>query len=199
MKKKLTYSSGALYVRWFAIRVFMWENILVVYNWSHCRSRTLKHMMFLSVGKNHFSCWCATSLRDLWQYIMTNTSSVHDDVIRWKHFTGYRPFVWRIHRSSVKSPPPHTHKGQRRGALIFSFDLRLNRRCSKQSRRWWFETLSCSSWRHCNVGRFDTAYINIHIYSGIGFDMSRECPRYTTCFCATPSHRRNHISCSGDS
>ena len=31
------------------------------------------------------------------------------------------------------------------------FDLRLNKRMIKQSRRRWFETLSCSLWRHCNV------------------------------------------------
>ena len=31
------------------------------------------------------------------------------------------------------------------------FNLRLNKRLSKQSRRWWFETPSCSLWRHCNV------------------------------------------------
>ena len=30
------------------------------------------------------------------------------------------------------------------------FDLRLNKRLSKQSRRLWFETPSCSSWRRCN-------------------------------------------------
>ena len=31
------------------------------------------------------------------------------------------------------------------------FDLRLNKRLSKQSWGWWFETPSCSSWRHCNA------------------------------------------------
>ena len=31
------------------------------------------------------------------------------------------------------------------------FDLRLNKRLSKQSRGWWFETLSCPLWRHCNA------------------------------------------------
>ena len=31
------------------------------------------------------------------------------------------------------------------------FDLRLNIRLSKQSWCWWFETLSRSLWRHCNV------------------------------------------------
>ena len=31
------------------------------------------------------------------------------------------------------------------------FDLRLNKRLSKQSWDWWFETLSNQLWRHCNV------------------------------------------------
>ena len=30
------------------------------------------------------------------------------------------------------------------------FNLRLNKRLSKQSWGWWFETPSCSLWRHCN-------------------------------------------------
>ena len=41
---------------------------------------------------------------------------IHDDVIKWKHFPRYWPFVRGIHRSPVNSP----HKGQWRGALIFS-------------------------------------------------------------------------------
>ena len=40
----------------------------------------------------------------------------HDDVIKWKHFPRYWPIVRGIHRSSVNSP----HKGQWRGALVFS-------------------------------------------------------------------------------
>ena len=31
------------------------------------------------------------------------------------------------------------------------FDLRLNKRLSKQSWSWWFETPWCTLWRHCNV------------------------------------------------
>ena len=31
------------------------------------------------------------------------------------------------------------------------FDLHLNKRLSKKSRRQWFETSSCSLWRHCNA------------------------------------------------
>ena len=33
------------------------------------------------------------------------------------------------------------------------FDLRLNKRLSKQPWSWWFETPSWSLWRHCNVER----------------------------------------------
>ena len=39
-----------------------------------------------------------------------------DDVIKWKHFPRYWPFVRGIHRSPVNYP----HKGQWRGALMFS-------------------------------------------------------------------------------
>ena len=70
----------------------------------------------------------------------------HDDVIKWKHFQRYWPFVRGIHRSPVNSP----HKGQWRGAFDVFFNLRLNKRLSKQSRGWLFETLSCPLWRHCN-------------------------------------------------
>ena len=38
-----------------------------------------------------------------------------------------------------------------RGFDVF-FDLRLNKRFNKQPGGWWFETPSCSVWRHCNVG-----------------------------------------------
>ena len=43
----------------------------------------------------------------------------HDDVIKWKHFPRYWPFVRGIHRSPMNSP----HKGQWRGALIFTLIL----------------------------------------------------------------------------
>ena len=46
----------------------------------------------------------------------------------------------------VNSP----HKGQWRGALMFFFYLRLNKRLSKQQWGWWFEMPSWSLWRHCN-------------------------------------------------
>ena len=47
---------------------------------------------------------------------MDDHSYHHDDVIKWKHFPRYWPFVRGIHWSPVNSP----HKGQWRWALIFS-------------------------------------------------------------------------------
>ena len=41
---------------------------------------------------------------------------IHDDIIKWKHFPRYWPFVRGIQRSPVSSP----HTGQWRGALMFS-------------------------------------------------------------------------------
>ena len=52
--------------------------------------------------------WC------MWWWRSSTRPLIHDDVIKWKHFTGH--LLGGIHRSSVNSP----HKGQWRGALIFS-------------------------------------------------------------------------------
>ena len=70
----------------------------------------------------------------------------HDDVIKWKHFPRYWPFVRGIHRWPVNSP----HKAQWRGALMFSL-ICLNTWLSKQSWCRWNETPSCSLWRQLNA------------------------------------------------
>ena len=63
------------------------------------------------------------------------------DVIKWKHFPRYWPFVMGIHRSQR----PVTQSFD-----VFC-DLRLIKRLSKQSRRRWFERPSRSLWRQYNV------------------------------------------------
>ena len=50
------------------------------------------------------------------QCIMQNRVVHHDDVVKWKHFPRYWPFMRGIHRPPMNSP----HKGQWRGALLFS-------------------------------------------------------------------------------
>ena len=77
----------------------------------------------------------------------------HGDVTKWKHYSRYWPFVWGIHWSP-------------RSFDIF-FDLRLNKRLSKQSWGWWFETPSRPLWRHRNKFMLATRrylYIKYHIF-----------------------------------
>ena len=69
----------------------------------------------------------------------------HDDVIKWKHFPRYWPFVRGIHRSPVNSP----HRPVTRNFDAF-FDLHPNKLLSKQSWGWWLEKPSRSLQRHRN-------------------------------------------------
>ena len=75
-----------------------------------------------------------------------------------KHF-----FTWWRHQMETfsallaicagNSPVSGEFPAQRpvtRSFVVF-FDLRLNKRLSKQSWGWWFETLAHPFWRHCNV------------------------------------------------
>ena len=52
----------------------------------------------------------------MWEICLHVKSVTHDDVMKWKHYPRYRPLMRNIHRSPVISP----HKGQWRGALMFS-------------------------------------------------------------------------------
>ena len=67
-------------------------------------------------------------------------SLIHDDVIKWNHFSRYWPFMRGIPRTEASD-----------AELWCCFDLRPNKRLSKQWWGWWFETLSSPLWRHCNA------------------------------------------------
>ena len=87
----------------------------------------------------------------------------HDDIIKRKHFPRY----WPLWGEFTFHP---SHRPVRRSFDAF-FDLRLNIRLSKQSRRWWFETPWRSSWRHCNVYIEHTPFdvnIKCSVMFGIG-------------------------------
>ena len=79
----------------------------------------------------------------IWTCHRKNThllAEMHDDVIKWKHFPRYWPFVRGIYRSQR----PVTQ------SFDVFLDLHLNKRLSKQSWDRWCETLSRPLWRHCN-------------------------------------------------
>ena len=68
---------------------------------------------------SHRAMHCITHCCPIMWEIFTVTffsQKDHGDIIKWQHFPDYWLFVRGIHRSPVNSP----HKGQWRGALIFS-------------------------------------------------------------------------------
>ena len=58
--------------------------------------------------------------------------------------------TWWRHQMETFSALLALCVGQWRGALMFSLICTLNKRFSKQSWGWWFETPSRPLWRHCN-------------------------------------------------
>ena len=66
----------------------------------------------LGTGKHLLSVWAVGCAIFVDSFIVP----IHGDVIQWKHFPRYWPFVRGIHRSPVNS----AHKGQCRGALMSS-------------------------------------------------------------------------------
>ena len=88
---------------------------------------------------------------------MNPVACLHDDVIKWNHFPRYWAFVRGIHRSPVNYP----HKGPVTRSFDVFFDLRRNKRLSKQPWGWLFDTPSLSLWRHCN-GHLNSANLNTH-------------------------------------
>ena len=93
----------------------------------HARSaislcKSLAHSKKIQFGVEYFNIQSSqTSSRrnaasNGWQTRCALLMHMHDDVIEWKHFLCYLPFVRGIHRSPLDSP----HKGQWHGALTFS-------------------------------------------------------------------------------
>ena len=75
--------------------------------WCHHMACGMYYSVFHQLS-TWFPFYCVRFSLRIYQY--------HDDVIKWKYFPRYWPFVRGIHRSPVNSP----HKGQWRGALMFT-------------------------------------------------------------------------------
>ena len=96
--KRKTLHYGKVYISY--------TNICVYFVW--CLSKLVYKFAFTNMPSDvPSSLGAGTSIA---------TSITHDDVIKWKHFLRYWLFVRGIHLSPVNSP----HKGQWRGALMFS-------------------------------------------------------------------------------
>ena len=88
--------------------------------------------------------------RKLWPLIFWGSPCLFTDICItwWRHQMETLSPLLAI--CAGNSPVPGEFPTQRPVTRSFDvfFDLRLNKRLSKQWRGWWFETLSCSLWRH---------------------------------------------------
>ena len=91
---------------------------------NHWPSRQLRRLVYRPVPYRFFLLlvWMDSSshssiMLHMWNEMLSLRPLLqHDDVMKWKHFPRYWPFVCGIHQFPVNSP----HKGQWRGALMFS-------------------------------------------------------------------------------
>ena len=169
-----TLSRWWLLISWWHKEPGPWFNINMSsyqYRKSHCGDKTILPPSYLHngisyTGKTTSLYWIKAQVISshginlvLMEHSIPNAKGVnifqgyfslslgnHDDVIKWKHFPCYWPFVRGIHRSLVNSP---AQRPVTRSFDVF-FDLHLNKRLSKQWWGWWFETPLHPLWRHCN-------------------------------------------------
>ena len=128
---------------WFSSNLFL--HFQYLYDLQHIN--IVKWKVLLLVALLLGSDWRFKCLSNTLWYVMSR----HDNIIKWKHFRRYFPLGRGIHRSPVVAPQ-RPHKGQWRGALMFSLIyVRMNKRLSTHSERRWLAMPSRSLWSHCNV------------------------------------------------
>ena len=124
--------------------------------WNNIGNATILPYSDLSEGPNHITCRHHHVTCD----VMVTAGAVtvawiyaYDAVISpswWRH--QMETFSALLAICAGNSPVPGEFPAQRpvtRSFAVF-FDLRANKRLSKQWRGWWFETPSRPLWRHCN-------------------------------------------------
>ena len=142
-----------MHVSWDKIKVrpCYWKQSITITNHNTCKSNShLIAKLFAELHNDVTTQFLPTISHATWY--------VHDIfVFRFVVVTWWRhqmeTFSALLAICAWNSPVSGEFPAQRpvtRGFDIF-FDLRLNKRLSKQSWGWWFETLSCPLWRQCNV------------------------------------------------
>ena len=115
---RVTQCIPAQCLKWVQLHIHAVNPMLVwlIPVWERC-PRLYGHFMFKTYTKLIlFVIYMYLKIGYYVAKINSPAVAYHDDVIKWKHFPPYWPFVRRIHRSPVNSP----HKGQWGGPFIFS-------------------------------------------------------------------------------
>ena len=160
--------------------MFIWVNMNVKYWWiwqhkllgptkmsnKKALSEVKLNIKWLSSRKKSLLWWiCILTLGVFHCVDISEVPAPNHNMIFWSRKVVYLEAYWRKmtvswwrHQMETFSPLLAFVRGiggfpsQRPVTWSFDdfFDLRLTNRLSKQSRRWWFETPSCTVWRHCN-------------------------------------------------
>ena len=112
-----------------------WIHLGMILKWIH-----VIHLFIFYRFLHLFTCTGAITRLSQWKWAW------------WRH--QMETFSASLAICAGNSPVPGEFPAQRPVTRSFDvfFDLRLNKRLSKQSWGWWFETLSRPLWRHCNEG-----------------------------------------------
>ena len=107
------------------------------------------HLFKFVLLKHYLSCVCFLLFQRIFESCSITMILMHHSPMTSSNGTIYTLLALCAGHSPVTgkfpSQSPVTH------SFDAFFDLRRNKRLSKQSRRWWFETSPCSLRRHCNA------------------------------------------------
>ena len=107
-----------------------------------------------------------------WIFLFGDPFDIFNNPFIWSCFTGCWDCTRFVMTSSngnicVSCPMVTSELPSQKPAtwsLDVFFHLWLNQWLSKQSWDWWFETPSCSLWRHCNVGHWNEILEQYYLY-----------------------------------
>ena len=117
-------------------------------SWRHCNVVVYTHLLSLSV-----KFWCL--ILHIIGCVLRDASAFFEQSMLfatwWPHqIETFSALLALCADNSLVTGEFPSQRPVTRGFDVF-FDLRLNKRLNKQSRRQWFETPSPSLWRHCNA------------------------------------------------
>ena len=99
--------------------------------------------------KYQFPCWYASCSLPT-NYARSHFRLLHFLLIRKSHDDVINGNIFRVTGPLCGEFTGHRWIPRTKARDAVFYDLRLNKRLSKQSWGWWFETPSCPLWRHCN-------------------------------------------------
>ena len=152
----LRVGSLIYHVAWFCLLVPTFVLLMHNFTWGRSIDHIVHHIGLIIYGNYSITLGIAHMINAL-NSAMRLCSPLCASIVKCP------PFSWWRHQMETfsallaicpgNSPVSGEFPAQRPVTRSFDifFDLRLNKRLSKHSWGWWFETLSCPLWRQCHV------------------------------------------------